>query len=115
MVSTYTRMHAVNQILKAELRKKGYYDIVLFPHTRWFKDVYGIWDGVCKKKCSIGFRLIWLQLKTGYASRKDKAVMKNFCEFGHTKGLLAEYVPVRVKYKKKKGSFTKRKVLITEF
>ena len=114
--------------------KLGYYDIVMFPHTRHFKDLYHLWDGVCKtpvkldipipgkpgmvyvtKSDTSQFHLVFLQFKTGYASSEDKEEMRKFCQLGGVMGLLAEWVPKQVKYARKKGSYTKHELKITRW
>jgi hypothetical protein len=110
------RMRDVNVILRKELKKRGFYDITLFPHTRFFRDVYGF-DGVCKQNiegsCSL-FLIFWLQLKTGYASKEEKEKLNDFCLHSGEKGLIVEYAPVTKKYKDKKGYYLKeRKIIIT--
>jgi len=119
MENNMRKMRAVNQLHRKKLKELGYYDIVLFPHTRWFKDVFGLWDGVCKKAIAGSksfFNLYWLQLKTGYASQKEKKALKEFCINSNQKGLLLEYTPVKKRYRNKKGYYVKgRKIIVTRF
>lgn len=115
-MNTMQRMRKTNQIFRAELEKMGYYDMVMFPHTRYFKDVWGLWDGVCKEPVGVNtqYRVVWLQFKTGYASNEDKMAMQLFCKSSLQKGMLCELVKRRKKYKNKKGSYTERVIKITE-
>jgi hypothetical protein len=89
------RMYQTNYKIKRELEKLGYREFFLFPHTRFSKDVWGLWDGVVKKykESSAIFNVYWIQLKTGYASKEDREKMKNFCFLSGQKALLCEYVP----------------------
>lgn len=115
-MNTMERMRKTNTIIKKELKKQGWYDIVLFPHTRYFKDLYGLWDGICKKDVKFGcFKLYFLQFKTGYCSLEDKKLMKDFCVDSGMRGLLCELIPKKVPRKSGKGSKTVKTVRITVF
>jgi len=116
-MNKYAKMRRTNAIIKKKLKEMGFYDIVMFPHTRHFKDVFHLWDGVCKYKKEFSdnhFDLAWLQMKTGYAPEKDKQKMERFCSLSGSKGVIAEYIPYKEKYKKKKGSYIKHKIKITK-
>jgi hypothetical protein len=116
MGNSRRRMRSVNHILRKELKRKGFYDITLFPHTRWFKDLWGLWDGVCKLQDSepSTFEVYYLQLKTGYASKELKEAMGKFCKQSNQKGILVEYAPVMKKLKKREGYYMKaRNIIIT--
>jgi hypothetical protein len=110
-------MRSVNVILRKELKRLGFYDIVFFPHTRFFKDIWSLWDFVCKKNiegsCSM-FQVFWGQAKTGYASKEEKKNMNDFCLHSGQKGLILEYAPVMKKYNDKKGYYLKeRRIIVT--
>lgn len=117
-MNTMQKMRRTNVIIKKRMKQEGYYDIVMFPHTRHFKDVWGLWDGVCKIEKNLpnrkGFDIAWLQFKTGYATVKDKNDMRDFCMKSGSRGILAELIPYQEKYKNKKGSYTKKKIRITK-
>lgn len=119
MVNNMQRMRDVNRQHRKKLKELGFYDIVFFPHTRWFKDVFGLFDGCCKKKkegSEALFDLYWLQMKTGYASQKEKKTLKEFCFNSGQRGLLLEYAPIKKRYKKKEGYYIKgRNIIITKF
>lgn len=87
-------MYSSNAKIKQALTALGYSEIVMFPHTRFSKDVYN-WDGVCKKHVhsSSIFEVYWVQCKTGWCSKKEKERLKNFCFLSGQKGILAEVVP----------------------
>jgi hypothetical protein len=110
-MNNYQKMRQTNYAIRKYLKKQGFYDIVFFPHTRFFKDIWGLWDFVCKKRlegsCSM-FQIFWGQAKTGYASKEEKERMNDFCLHSGEKGLVVEYAPV-----KKKHSLKKRKIIIT--
>lgn len=119
-MSTYDKMRRVNSIIRKELTKLGFYDIRMFGHSRWFKDVYG-WDGVAKypvvkklhKALGMKYIVVWIQCKTGFILQEDKQELDKFCSESGESGLFAEYVPFKVKYKNKKGSYVKHKVKLT--
>ncbi len=116
-MNTMAKMRRTNVIMKEELRQMGYYDIVMFPHTRHWKDVFGLWDGIAKLKNGNNgqFHLAWLQFKGGYASKEEKEKMSEFCKGSSTKGILMEYVKVKVKYANKPGSYNKKQIKMTHF
>lgn len=116
-MNNMAKMRRTNVLMKEELKRMGYYDIVMFPHTRHWKDVFGLWDGVAKipngnNGC---FHLAWLQFKNGYASKEEKQRMEDFCSSSGTKGVLVEYVKVRVRYSNRPGSYSKRQMKVTHF
>ena len=115
MGNNYQKMRRTNHLVRKKLKELGYTDIVMFGHSRFSKDIYGF-DGICKQTIYEDMiRLIWLQIKTGYASKKDKKYISNFCFLSSIHALLAEYIPYKVNYKNKKGSYTKYKLKLTKY
>jgi hypothetical protein len=113
-------MYQTNTLIREEMKKNGFYDITPFPHSRFSKDVYG-WDGVAKIKLPSDYNVIittkddlsivWYQNKTGYCSNKIELI--EFCKNTGEKGLIAELIKYKEKYKNKKGSYTKKEVRLT--
>jgi len=105
-------MRATNKAIRDYLVKLGFYDIVNFPHTRFFKDVWHLWDGVAKK----GGSIYWVQNKTGYASKEDKERLKEFCEKFNQRGLVVERIKIKQKYtgKPTKAGYDRYAIKITE-
>ena len=108
-------MRRINSIIRKELTELGFYDITAFGHSRFSKDLFGLWDFVAKEKHRDGFNVVFIQAKTGYAPSEDKEEMRKFCQLGGVMGLLAEWVPKQVKYARKKGSYTKHELKITRW
>lgn len=97
------KMRRTNVIIRKHLGEAGLFDFVMFPHTRYFKDVFGLWDGVAKRMVDLSkarSEIIWLQFKTGYTSRKDKRRMLVWCIGCSARGILAEYVNREVRITK---------------
>lgn len=114
-MNNYDKMRRTNALVKKKLKNMGFSDIVMFPHTRFSKDVYGF-DCVCKKKieaCEL-FEIYWVQIKTGRIKLKEKTKLENFCFCSGEKGLIVERIKYKEKYKKKKGSYMKYKIKVTE-
>jgi hypothetical protein len=113
-MNTMDRMRSNNAIMKRELVRLGYTEFIMFPHTRFFKDIYGLWDGVCKKYVNdMHFELHWVQFKTGRVSPADRKLMGEFCFRGLARGLLVELVKRRVKRVNGRGSKVIRVVRVT--
>jgi hypothetical protein len=112
-MNTMQKMRRVNVIIRKRLTELGFYDIRMFGHSRWFKDVYG-WDGVAKfpynKK---NYWVVWIQVKSGYISEEDKIELRQFCIDSDQRGLFAEYVDKKVDYVNKKGTYSKKVVKLT--
>jgi hypothetical protein len=107
------RMRVTNGKIRKELIRLGFYDIRMFGHSRWFKDVYG-WDGVAKFPNGEKFIVVWIQCKTGYVSDDEKKYYWNFNEKSGEYGLIAEYIEYMVKYADNpKKSYAKYKVKLT--
>ena len=118
MVSNMQRMRDVNKQHRRRLKELGFYDIVFLPHSRWFKDVFGLWDGWCKKRIEGSeslFKVYWLQLKTGYAKQKDKKALHDFCFNSGQRGLLLEYVQAKKKYKNRDTYYIGKEIKVTQF
>lgn len=123
-MNTMAKMRRTNSIIKKELVKRGFFDIVMFPHTRHFKDVYNIFDGICKRprKMSISgevnkpivydielpdeFNIHWLQFKTGHIDPKDTEKIIQFCGNARQHAVIGELLKKRVKKKSGKGNKT---------
>lgn len=114
-MNTYQKMRETNHQAREKLKDMGYSDIVMFPHTRFSKDVWGLFDGVCKLKTinSELFNVYWFQIKTGHIKKARKDI-EDFCMRSGEKALIIERIPYKKKYKKKKGSYTKHKIRVTE-
>jgi hypothetical protein len=115
LMNNYQKMRETNHQAREKLKDMGYSDIVMFPHTRFSKDVWGLFDGVCKLKTlnSEMFDVYWFQIKTGHI-KKAKKYIEDFCMRSGEKALIIERIPYKEKYKKKKGSYTKHKIRVTE-
>ena len=110
-MNTINKMYRVNALLKEELKLSGVKEIQMFPHTRYSKDVFGLWDAVGIYGDSfIGESIVWIQFKTGYT---DKAVFERWCARTGSKGIIAEYIPKKVKKADGKGSYTQHHIRLT--
>jgi hypothetical protein len=108
-MSNIDKMHRVNAILKKELEKEGMTDIQMFPHTRWNKDIFGMWDAV-------GYRdndVVWIQFKSGYCS--DMKKYKKWCDRFYQVAVIAQYIPFIQKKKNGKGKYVKRRAILVKF
>lgn len=54
-------MYASNSRARAWLIKNKYTDIYFKPHTRYDKDIFGLWDGLCYDRNG---NHVWVQIKT---------------------------------------------------
>jgi hypothetical protein len=88
-MNTIKRMYASNKKLKTELERRGFHTIQMFPHTRWSKDVFGLFDGVC---LSFDDCLYWIQFKTGYSEGNIKVKIEEFCAKTNSNAVIAELI-----------------------
>jgi len=88
------KMRDSNSRIRKALVSLGFSDIVLFPHSRFFKDVWHLFDGCCKKcvEASPIFDVYWIQAKTGYAPVEQKNAIEEFCFLSGQKAIVAEVV-----------------------
>ena len=107
MVNKYQRMRQVNGRIKAMLKARGYFDFYAIPHLRFSKDLFGLFDFICKQP-HIGedkFRIVFCQFKCGGATTELKRKIKEFCEASGQLGLLVEYIKRKGKYEYKITKF----------
>lgn len=63
---------------------KGY-QVFQIHHTRWQKDVFGLWDQIWVKKGEV----IWVQVKTNQKPpKKEMEKFKSWCKEYRQKGLI---------------------------
>ena len=63
---------------------KGY-QVFQIHHTRWQKDVFGLWDQIWVKKGEV----VWVQVKTNQKPpKKEMEKFKSWCKEYQQKGLI---------------------------
>ena len=91
-------MRQTNSRIKKHLKELGYFDFWTVPHTRHSKDMWGLFDCVCKEKTDYGFKPVFCQFKTGYADKLTKEQISEFSILSKTKCLICEAIKRNNKY-----------------